>query len=152
MKSPQCRVCGQMLCEESLSQYVWFGFQMFSYLLLRFCEVSEGPWAFGKCTSVNSSVHVQTTAAAAPLLPLKCSHGRRDSAGHVSKATHCSGLAHGQPAPVTPGYMMFYGHLEAAPIPNLQNSSHSVSLSYMLLLQIIPGSRNRKKCSEIHNK
>lgn len=51
-----------------------------------------------------------------------------------------------------PGYMMFYGHLQAAPIPNLQNSSHSVSLSYMLLLQIIPGSRNRKKCSEIHNK
>lgn len=60
----------------------------FLIYLLRIPEDCEGPWASGKCTSVNSSVHVQTTAAVAPLFPLKWCHGRWDSQLDVHPKPH----------------------------------------------------------------
>lgn len=64
-------------------------------------EVCEGPRAFGKCTSVNPSVPVQTTAAVAPRSLWNAIMAEETLSWTVSKATHCFGRAHFQPAPVT---------------------------------------------------
>lgn len=93
------RVCGhsEIICEELHSQYIWFGFQCFHIYPWQIREICEAPWA---CD--NSSVNTETTGAVASLFSEPVSWQKRLTAWHLSKATQFFGLAHFQPASVTP--------------------------------------------------